>query len=44
MAGMAIIQAHGLTKRFGSVRAVDDLSFSVERGSVTGFLGPKGAG
>ena len=44
MTGMAIIQAHGLTKRFGSVRAVDDLSFSVERGSVTGFLGPNGAG
>jgi ABC-2 type transport system ATP-binding protein len=41
---MAIIQAHGLTKRFGSVRAVDDLSFDVERGSVTGFLGPNGAG
>jgi len=44
MAGMAIIQAHGLTKNYGSVRAVDDLSFSVERGSVTGFLGPNGAG
>jgi ABC-2 type transport system ATP-binding protein len=44
MAGMAIIQAHGLTKQFGSVRAVDDLSFSVECGSVTGFLGPNGAG
>jgi ABC-2 type transport system ATP-binding protein len=44
MAGMEIIQAHGLTKRFGSVRAVDDLSFSVPRGSVTGFLGPNGAG
>jgi ABC-2 type transport system ATP-binding protein len=44
MAGMAIIEARGLTKRFGSVRAVDDLSFSVERGSVTGFLGPNGAG
>ena len=44
MTGMAIIQAHGLTKRFGSVRAVDNLSFSVERGSVTGFLGPNGAG
>ena len=41
---MAIIQAHGLTKDFGSVRAVDDLSFGVERGSVTGFLGPNGAG
>jgi ABC-2 type transport system ATP-binding protein len=44
MAGMAIIQAHRLTKKFGPVRAVDDLSFSVERGSVTGFLGPNGAG
>jgi ABC-2 type transport system ATP-binding protein len=44
MAGMDIIEAHGLTKRFGSVRAVDDLSFSVKRGSVTGFLGPNGAG
>jgi ABC-2 type transport system ATP-binding protein len=41
---MAVIQAHGLTKHFGSVRAVDDLSFGVERGSVTGFLGPNGAG
>ena len=41
---MAIIQACGLTKQFGPVRAVDDLSFSVERGSVTGFLGPNGAG
>jgi ABC-2 type transport system ATP-binding protein len=44
MAGMAIIQAHGLTKNYGSVRAVDDLSFSVQSGSVTGFLGPNGAG
>jgi ABC-2 type transport system ATP-binding protein len=44
MTGMEIIKAQGLTKKFGSVRAVDDLSFSVERGSVTGFLGPNGAG
>jgi ABC-2 type transport system ATP-binding protein len=44
MAGMALIQARGLTKQFGSVRAVDDLSFRVESGSVTGFLGPNGAG
>jgi ABC-2 type transport system ATP-binding protein len=44
MTDMDIIKAHGLTKTFGSVRAVDDLSFSVERGSVTGFLGPNGAG
>jgi len=33
-----------LTKRFGDVLAVDDLSFSVEPGQVTGFLGPNGAG
>jgi len=44
MTGMTIIQARGLTKQFGSVRAVDGLTFSVERGSVTGFLGPNGAG
>ena len=34
----------GLSKHFGSVRAVNNLSFSVEPGSVTGFLGPNGAG
>jgi ABC-2 type transport system ATP-binding protein len=34
----------GLTKHFGAVRAVDDLSFSVAPGLVTGFLGPNGAG
>jgi ABC-2 type transport system ATP-binding protein len=33
-----------LTKRFGDVLAVDDLSFTVEPGRVTGFLGPNGAG
>ncbi len=39
-----MIQARGLTKRFGSVLAVDDLSFTVEPGKVTGFLGPNGTG
>jgi ABC-2 type transport system ATP-binding protein len=34
----------GLTKSFGPVRAVEDLSFTVEPGLVTGFLGPNGAG
>ena len=34
----------GLTKQFGPLRAVDDLSFEVRPGAVTGFLGPNGAG
>ncbi len=38
------IEVSGLTKSFGPVVAVDDLSFSVEPGEVTGFLGPNGAG
>jgi len=41
---VAAIEIHGLTKRFGSVRAVTDLSFEVQEGRVTGFLGPNGAG
>ena len=41
---MAAIEIQGLTKRFGSVRAVTDLSFEVQEGRVTGFLGPNGAG
>jgi ABC-2 type transport system ATP-binding protein len=39
-----MIVARGLTKRYGQVRAVDDLSFTVRPGVVTGFLGPNGAG
>ena len=39
-----MITATGLTKRYGSTLAVDDLSFEVEDGVVTGFLGPNGAG
>ena len=38
------IQVERLTKQFGPVRAVDDLSFTVDEGRVTGFLGPNGAG
>ena len=39
-----MIEAHGLTKRYGDRTAVDDISFTVEPGQVTGFLGPNGAG
>jgi ABC-2 type transport system ATP-binding protein len=38
------IEAHELVKTYGSVRAVDGLSFEVRPGRVTGFLGPNGAG
>jgi ABC-2 type transport system ATP-binding protein len=38
------IEVSGLTKRFGSVLAVDDLSFTADEGRVVGFLGPNGAG
>ena len=39
-----MIDARNLTKRYGATLAVDDLSFSVEPGRVTGFLGPNGSG
>jgi ABC-2 type transport system ATP-binding protein len=39
-----MIEARGLTKRYGGTVAVDNLSFSVEPGKITGFLGPNGAG
>lgn len=39
-----MIEVQGLTKDYGKVRAVDDLSFQVNSGIVTGFLGPNGAG
>jgi ABC-2 type transport system ATP-binding protein len=38
------VEIENLTKRFGSVEAVKDLSFDIEPGRVTGFLGPNGAG
>jgi ABC-2 type transport system ATP-binding protein len=40
----ALIEAHGLTKSFGTLRAVDGISLQVPRGQVLGFLGPNGAG
>jgi ABC-2 type transport system ATP-binding protein len=39
-----MIEARGLTKRYGPKTAVDGISFTVEPGQVTGFLGPNGAG
>jgi ABC-2 type transport system ATP-binding protein len=39
-----MIEAEGLSKRYGDTLAVDDLSFSVAPGKITGFLGPNGAG
>jgi ABC-type multidrug transport system ATPase subunit len=38
------VEVRGLSKSFGAVRAVSDLSFTVEPGAITGFLGPNGAG
>jgi ABC-2 type transport system ATP-binding protein len=39
-----VIEVQHLTKRYGPVTAVDDVSFRVERGEILGFLGPNGAG
>jgi len=39
-----IIEARGLTKRFGSTRALDGVNFSIEAGRIVGLIGPNGAG
>ena len=39
-----MIEVQHVTKRYGRVTAVDDVSFRVERGEILGFLGPNGAG
>src|SRR5437660_10529307 len=39
-----MIEARGLGKRYGATAAVDDLTFTIRPGMVTGFLGPNGAG
>ncbi len=40
----ALLQTVGLTKRFGGITAVDDCSIEVEKGSITGLIGPNGSG
>ncbi len=40
----SVVTVRSLTKRYGDVVAVDDVTFSLRRGAVTGFLGPNGAG
>ena len=42
--GEPVIQTDGLTKRFGEITAVDDLSMEVRRGHIYGLLGPNGSG
>ncbi len=39
-----VIHARNVTKRFGDLRAVDDVSFDIEKGRITGLIGPNGAG
>ena len=40
----SVIDVSGLTKDYGAVRAVDEVSFAVRAGTITGFLGPNGSG
>ena len=41
---MSVLEVKGLTRRFGSLTAVDEVSFGIEKGSIFGFIGPNGAG
>ncbi len=41
---MPLLEVQGLTRRFGGLTAVDDLSFAVEAGEIRGLIGPNGAG
>lgn len=42
--GKAMIEIQNLTKRYGQIKAVNNLNFTVEKGEILGFLGPNGAG
>ena len=44
MSDAALLEVRGISRTFGSVHAVKDLSFTVERGEVCGFIGPNGSG
>jgi ABC-type multidrug transport system ATPase subunit len=39
-----MLQAHGLTKRYGAFLALDHVDFEVRRGEILGYLGPNGSG
>jgi branched-chain amino acid transport system ATP-binding protein len=41
---MSLLDVQGVTRSFGGLRAVSNLSFTVERGSIVGLIGPNGAG
>ena len=40
----SLVSARNVSKFYGSVRAVDDVSFDIEKGKITGLIGPNGAG
>lgn len=40
----ALVKARGLSKRYGNVRALDDVSFEIQQGRIVGLIGPNGAG
>ncbi len=40
----SLVQARGVSKSYGDLRAVDDVSFDIEKGRITGLIGPNGAG
>jgi len=41
---MSVLEVHALTKNFGGIRAVDDVSFHVDEGEILGIIGPNGSG